>query len=264
MAIDPSTYSWTEPESAFASKYPYNNVTQTESGHFQEWDDTPGAERIRTQHRSGSFTEIQPNGTEVHKVIGDNYEITAGNNYVKVKGICNITIEGDCVVNVKGDKLERIEGNYYQEVFGNYEQVVKKKIKQTSGGNIAINAGGGTMRIVAKSEVDILSDLEVDGSISGESVFSRGAVTAGTGIHAGVPGSANPVAGISTLGGVSAGFPSGGAAGVINATVSVNAPLINGVIVKDVRGPMEMIRLKHNTHIHMSPKGPTSPPTVLM
>ena len=264
MATDPTKFSWTEPESTFASKYPYNNVTETESGHFQEWDDTPGAERIRTQHRTGTFTEVQPDGTRVNKIVGDNYEIVATNNYVKIKGFCSVTIEGDSVVNVKGDKIERIEGNYYQEIQGDFEQMVKKKIRQTSGGNININAGGGTLRIVAKDEVDILSDLEVDGGIAGESVYSRGAVTAGTGIHAGVPGSTNPVAGISTLGGVSAGFPSAGLPGVVTATVSVNAPLISGIITQDVRGTMEAIRLTYDVHTHPTPKGPSGPPIPLM
>lgn len=250
MATDPSKYSWTEPESAYASEYPYNNVMQTESGHFQEFDDTPGAERIRTQHRVGTFTEIQPDGTTVHKVIGDNYEIVAGNNYVKIKGICNITVEGDCVMNIKGDKIERIEGNSYQEVFGNFEQVVKGKITQASGDNINVNAGGGTMRIIAKDVVDIYSDLDVDGAIAGESVYSRGAVTAGTGIHAGVPGSLNPFAGISTLGGIAAGFPGPTVPGIITAIAEVEAPLISGVVVTDIKGPMEMIRLQFDMHTH--------------
>jgi len=267
MATDPSTYGWTEPESAYASKYPYNNVIQTESGHFQEWDDTPGAERIRTQHRTGTFTELQPDGTRVNKIVGDNYEIIANNNYVKIKGICSITIEGDCVVNVKGDKIERIEGNYYQEIQGNYEQLVKKKIKQTSGDDIAINVGGlvaGTYTIRAGNTVDVRSNMDVSGSISGKSVSSLGSVTAGTGIHAGVVGSLNPFAGISTLGGISAGFPSADLPGVITGTVSVNAPIINGVIVNDVKGPMELIRQIYDMHTHMSPKGITGPPIPLM
>ena len=54
-----------EPPSAYATQYPYNNVMQTESGHFQEFDDTPGAERMRWQHKAGTFTEWQPDGTEV-------------------------------------------------------------------------------------------------------------------------------------------------------------------------------------------------------
>lgn len=264
MATNPSTYSWTEPESVYESKYPYNEVKETESGHFQEWDDTPGAERIRTQHRTGTYTEVRADGTRVNKIIGDNYEIVATNNYVKIKGFCSVTIEGDSVVNVKGDKIERIEGNYYQEIQGNFEQLVKKEISQTTGGNISINAGGGTYTIRAKDNVDIYSDLDVDGSIAGESVYSRGAVTAGTGIHAGVAGSVNPVAGISTLGGISAGFPSAGLPGVITGTVSVNAPLISGVIVQDVMGPMQMIRTIYDSHTHMSPKGPTGTPLPLM
>jgi hypothetical protein len=262
----PSQYSWTQPSSDYAAKYPYNQVHETESGHFQEWDDTPGAERIRTQHRTGTFTEIQADGSRVNKIVRDNYEIVEANNNVLIKGVCNITIEGNSIVNIKGDKIERISGNYYQEIQGNFEQFVQKEIKQTSGGDIDVNVGGavGTYTIRAAGTVDILSDLDVDGGIAGESVFSRGAVTAGTGIHAGVAGSENPVAGISTLGGISAGFPSAFGPGVITATTSVTAPLISGIVVKDVRGPMEAIRLKHNTHIHPTPKGPTGIPTVLM
>ena len=66
MATNPSNNLWTEPESAANADnqpvYPYNDVTQTESGHFMEMDDTPGAERIRLQHRTGTFTEIQADG----------------------------------------------------------------------------------------------------------------------------------------------------------------------------------------------------------
>ncbi len=44
---------WQEPESQspeFPALYPYNRVTQTESGHKFEMDDTPSRERIRLQH----------------------------------------------------------------------------------------------------------------------------------------------------------------------------------------------------------------------
>lgn len=263
---EPSEFSWTEPTSDFAPKYPYNNATQTESGHFQEWDDTPGAERIRIQHRVGTFTEIQADGSRINKIVGDNYEIVQKNNNVLIKGICNITIEGDSVVNVKGNKYERIEGDYIQEVGGNLQQLVKGASKITNGKDSSITVAGqtGTLSLRAGSHVDILADLEVDGGISGESVYSRGAVTAGTGIHAGVPGSANPVAGISTLGGVYAGFPQAGAPGTIVSTVSVTSPLISGVIVKDVKGPMELIRALYDSHIHPAPDGMTGPPAPMM
>ena len=45
------------------SSYPNNHVYESESGHVQEFDDTPGAERIHTYHRAGTFEEIHPDGS---------------------------------------------------------------------------------------------------------------------------------------------------------------------------------------------------------
>jgi hypothetical protein len=43
-------------------------------------DDTPTRERIRLQHgKSLTFIEMHPNGDQVHKVFGDDYEITIKN-----------------------------------------------------------------------------------------------------------------------------------------------------------------------------------------
>ena len=40
-------------------EYPHNHVTETESGHVIEVDDTKGKERIHVFHKSGTFIEIQ-------------------------------------------------------------------------------------------------------------------------------------------------------------------------------------------------------------
>jgi exopolyphosphatase/guanosine-5'-triphosphate,3'-diphosphate pyrophosphatase len=66
MATDSS---WTEPKSDYKAVYPYNHITQTESGHFIEMDDTPDAERVRIQHRTGTFTEIQADGSRINKIL---------------------------------------------------------------------------------------------------------------------------------------------------------------------------------------------------
>ena len=42
--------------------YPHNKIYQTEQGHFKEYDDTPENTRIREQHRSGTFTEMEHDG----------------------------------------------------------------------------------------------------------------------------------------------------------------------------------------------------------
>ena len=40
-----------EPPSSYATKYPFNHVYETESGHVKEFDDTEGEERIREYHK---------------------------------------------------------------------------------------------------------------------------------------------------------------------------------------------------------------------
>ena len=49
---------WTERETAFDPKFPYNKVYFSEGGHITEVDDTPGKERLHWYHRVGSFRRL--------------------------------------------------------------------------------------------------------------------------------------------------------------------------------------------------------------
>ena len=100
-----------EPNPPYNASYPFNHITQTESGHILEMDDTPGAERINILHRSGSFDEYHPDGSRVQKILGDGYEIVANNKQVHVRGTCYITVDGDSEIYTKGDCLFRTDGN---------------------------------------------------------------------------------------------------------------------------------------------------------
>jgi len=111
-----------EPANPYAAEYPHNKALFTESGHIQEFDDTPGAERIHTYHRSGTFEEYHPDGSKVVKVVKDNYEIIFGENNIHVKGSVNVVVDAD--VNVK------IGGNLSVEVGG--------QVNSKSGGNTTI------------------------------------------------------------------------------------------------------------------------------
>lgn len=42
--------------------YPHNKVYETASGHYKEYDDTPGKERIHEQHKSGTHYKIDADG----------------------------------------------------------------------------------------------------------------------------------------------------------------------------------------------------------
>jgi len=234
-------YSWTEPASDWDAKYPLNQVIQTESGHTFEMDDTPGAERVRLQHRTGTFTEIQSNGQQIYKIVADKYEIIAKNNNVLIKGVCNITVEGDSVLNIKGDAYTQVEKDCFQTVLGN-SRISAKDVRIRSDGDVDIIAGSATgeISLTAAGGVNINGDLNVGGLIAAkQSITSAQNVTAGFKLFS--------TLGVETL-------------GPIVSAISVFAPLNSGVIVTDARGSMELIRLLFNLHRH--PR--TSTPIPLM
>jgi hypothetical protein len=254
-----------EPPSSANTRYPYNNVLQTNSGHFQEFDDTPGAERIRTQHRIGTFVEWQQDGTEVHRIEGNGYRIVAKDDNVIIKGKCNINIVGNAEVTIQGDAITNVQGSVKQLIEKDYDLVVKGNYRVSSSGDLNLNAVGALsgVYVSAGDRAVFNTDVTVHGEVLTDSLHSDGSVTAGTGIHAGLPGSANPVAGISTLGGINVGMPGPTVPGSITATGFINAGIsMFAPSVSDLFGSMEMFRLNVDTHVHIGNKNfPTSPPT---
>ena len=109
-------------------KYPYNHVHESESGHIQEIDDTPGGERLQRQHMSGTYEEIVVDGSKTVKVVGDNYELVAGES--------NIFVNGDINLTTNGNKKEFIKGDYVLEVGGNFTRKIHKNEQ------VKIGAGG--------------------------------------------------------------------------------------------------------------------------
>ena len=99
-----------EPSSPFNAKYPYNHVSETESGHIKEYDDTEGSERIREQHTSGTFYEVHPDGSKTEHIVKDNYTVIAGNDNIRVKGDVNVYVDGDVNLKVTGDYRADIGG----------------------------------------------------------------------------------------------------------------------------------------------------------
>ena len=99
----PNGESWDQPASSYKAQYPYNKVMQTESGHIIEIDDTPGAERIHVYHKSGSYIEIDPNGSVISKTVGSEYKIIDCNGYISIAGKANVSVNGSCNVHVGGD-----------------------------------------------------------------------------------------------------------------------------------------------------------------
>lgn len=87
-----------EPETQAKPEYPYNKVITTSRGHVIEVDDTPGAERVQVYHRSGSYIEMNPDGSVVARTIGESFEIA-----VKDKRIASV--EGDILISTAAGEV---------------------------------------------------------------------------------------------------------------------------------------------------------------
>lgn len=136
--------SWSEPKSEYAAKYPKNHVIHTDGGNVIELDDTDGAERIQIFHASGTFTEVHPNGSIVHRSVGDQFELTANGHNLMVGGDCNITAAGD--VNVLSGKT------------------------LTLGGKDVVITASDSLKITSQSEIDIKSGSQMNLEGQGVSV----------------------------------------------------------------------------------------------
>lgn len=257
---------WTEPESAantdYQPVYPYNDVKQTRSGHSLEFDDTPTRERVRLQHRSKTFVEMHPNGDQVTKVVGDDYEIVVKDKNVEIKGRLNITVSGDAVFWVQGNKIEQIEGNLEQYIKGNYIQVVEGLSNITSAGDMTVSAGSsvvGSLTLKVPDAVNIQGDVSIDGEATASKIASRTRVDAGTGVSAG------PLGFVTVKGGVAVGYPVAlptmiNSVGPITSLTSVSAPLGNFGISSSILAFDIINTMLRRVHTHPSPKGITGPP----
>lgn len=107
----PGGEAWDQPESPFKGVYPFNKVTQTESGHVIEMDDTPGAERLHIYHKSGTFIEIDANGSVVKRAVGSSYEIIDRNGKIAISGSADISVNGACNIFVGNDANIEVEGD---------------------------------------------------------------------------------------------------------------------------------------------------------
>jgi len=127
---------WSEPQSPYDAKYPFNHVRESESGHIIEVDDTDGAERLHTYHRTGTFTEIHTDGSKVRKIIGDDFEIVLKDKNLHVKGNINITVDGDASIYVKGNVEEQVDKNVNRVITGDVTEVIKGSLTRTVEGDV--------------------------------------------------------------------------------------------------------------------------------
>ena len=285
---------WMEPPSPFNEDpelgpvnkpvYPHNQVISSKSGHALHMDDTKGAERVRLEHRTATFLEMHPDGSQVNKIQGNNYEIIAKDNNVLIRGRCNITIVGDCVIECQ-NKIEKINGDYNLQVDGKFtvmagDMIVhsNKDIEMASGAGLF---GGGDIQLSSSDGVFVKGRLSVSNNLYANEIFSSTKITATTqvisghlgflsrtgGLFLGVEASIPGVIDIPPIVGPSYSIPGI----VVNGTgitttgfglfaTTLFSPIVTGIVTSDILGPMMGIRLWDIIHNHIAPLGPTSFP----
>ena len=172
---------WDQSPNPYNAQYPFNKVTQTESGHVQEWDDTPGSERIHTYHKSGTFSEIDANGTQVNRIVGDGFQVMERNGFIYVQGAYCVTVDG--AMNLRTDNVFNLEvsgaaniniyNNANINVSGDANLAVgstlnakASKINMESTGQFNIKAGTG-LNIQAGADINIKTAASVNTETQG-------------------------------------------------------------------------------------------------
>lgn len=193
-----------EPVSSYKGEYPYVHAMETEAGHIQEFDDTPGYERYRIVHPTGTYEEIAPDGRRTRKTVGDLYDITNadgnilisgdkkvnvggsetyynmdnrlhqidGNNTLFIRGDEVKTIEGDGTVYVKGNIKIVVDGNAdilvkgdaKTQVEGNHDYTVNGNVKWTVNGNVDMTVAGNWAETMSTMSSVASGNYKIDGS----------------------------------------------------------------------------------------------------
>lgn len=158
-----------EPESSYNGQYPYVHTMETESGHIQEFDDTPGYERYRIVHPTGSYEEVAPDGRRTRKTVADLYDMTQGDGNILISGDKKVNVGGNETYynmynrrqQIDGDNTLYIRGNETKTIEGDGTIFVKGNIKIVVEGNADIQVNGD-----ATTKVDGNHDVTVGGNLT--------------------------------------------------------------------------------------------------
>lgn len=157
---------WDQSPIPYNSLYPYNHVFMSESGHVMEFDDTPNSERVHIYHKTGTYTEIDSNGTEVKRIVGDKYEVLERNGHLYVKGSVDVTIDGNH--NVKINNAMNVE------VIGDVKMHVTGKMDVNVAGVYNLKAKGINIE-TSTDPINILSGNSVNVQSAAAQNFKAGA-----------------------------------------------------------------------------------------
>lgn len=179
----PIAYSgtWDEPNIWYNGVYPYVHVEETESGHVKVVDDTPNSEGQLDFDRTGTFTQIQTDGSRILKIVKNGYTIIMeddhvhimGNEFARCEHEYNLSIGGRWNVEVKGNiNIKSDSGGAFINVMGDANISAGGKVNVQSGGdtniktagNVNIGAGGSISLQGSSIQMSASGLINLDGS----------------------------------------------------------------------------------------------------
>lgn len=158
-----------EPESSYKGEYPYVHTYESEAGHVQEFDDTPGYERYRLVHPTGCYEEVAPDGRRTRKTVADLYDMTQGDGNIMISGDKKVNVGGNEVYynmynrrqQIDGDNTLYVRGNETKTIEGDGTVIVKGNVKVIVEGNADIQVNGD-----ATTKVDGNHEMTIGGNMS--------------------------------------------------------------------------------------------------
>lgn len=170
---------WDEPAPANAPRYPYNHVRESESGHVEEWDDTPGAERMHWLHGpSGTYEEWRPDGSisakttgdETYIIIGDKKHMVGGNQQITIVGNAKLLVQGNVEEQINGNVTRFVKGNVSEKIEGNFSRDVLGESFTNTQGNVTQRDGSN------RTEFTAINKTTTVGANNSETVNGKNAI----------------------------------------------------------------------------------------
>ena len=182
---DPASWSTASGDATFlasgieGSKYPFNHVLETESGHFVEFDDTEGNERIHIYHKLGTFLEIDKSGNVMIKTVGNVTNVVAGNMDTYIQGNYSLSVDGNMDVYAVGNLTEKVDGNRLTTITGTETLAITGATANEYTGDVENTMKGKlteevTMNVTQDYKINLTTTIGALGSIKASAAMTVG------------------------------------------------------------------------------------------
>lgn len=162
--------------SQFSGVYGDVRMIKSKSGHFLEFDDTSGEERLQLSHRTGTRLEMIADGGIQEVIAASSSRRVAGKQSVYVKGLYELDVSANRSLRVGGNLSETVEGDTTRTyrnltrtggVFSdrwesNYDVSVGGSWRIAAGAQGSLSTGGGFSCMVGQNlQATVLENLEL-------------------------------------------------------------------------------------------------------